>query len=342
MNFKLSDIEKQSLKKLHKTIKDKKNADKIKGLILLSDGYSYKEIEEILLIDEKTIGRYRETYQNKGIEELLKSNYTGGVSELSIDELNKLSEQVENNLYSTSIEVCDYVEKRFGKTYTPNGMTQLLKRLGFSHKKTKLIPKKAEYIKQKEFVINYEKLRKELKPTEKIYFMDGVHPTHNVMPAKAWIRKGEEKEISCNTGRQRININGVYSPIDQEVIIREDETISYESTINLFKQIESKHPELTKIYIIRDNARYYISKEVMEYLKTSKIVYVPLPVYSPNLNLIERLWKFSKEKLFYNRYYENFKIFKDAVLNFFNKDINNLKDELKTRLSENFHLINPN
>ncbi len=32
-------------------------------------------IEEILLIDEKTISRYRETYKNKGIEELLKSNY---------------------------------------------------------------------------------------------------------------------------------------------------------------------------------------------------------------------------------------------------------------------------
>jgi len=340
MSFKLTDTEKQSLKKLHRTLKDKKGADKIKGLILLSDGYSYEQIEEILLLDERTIRRYKETYKKSGVGELLKSNYTGGVSELSIDELNKLSEQVENNLYSTSMEVCNYVEKTFGKTYTANGMTQLLKRLGFSHKNTKLVSKKADRLKQEAFVKEYEILRKELKPTEKIYFMDGVHPTYNVMPSKAWIKKGKEKEISCNTGRQRLNINGVYSPIDQEVMIREDETISYESTINLFKQIETKHPELTKIYIIRDNARYYVSKEVTEYLKTSRIVCVPLPVYSLNLNLIERLWKYSKEKLFYNRYYESFKEFKEATLTFFNEEILTLKDNLKKRLSENFHLVN--
>jgi len=162
MNFKLTDIEIQTLKKLHRTLKDKKNAYKINVIILLSDGYSYKEIEEILLIDEKTISRYRETYQKKGVEELLKSNYTGGVSELNIEERSKLSEHLENNLYSTSIEVCDYVLRIFGKSYTANGMTQLLKRLGFSHKKTKLVPKKADYIEQEKFVKDYEKLLQEL------------------------------------------------------------------------------------------------------------------------------------------------------------------------------------
>lgn len=185
---------------------------------MLSDGFSYEEIEQILLLDERTIKRYREIYEKKGLDELIKNNYTGGVSELSSDELNELSNYLENNLCSTSIEVCDYVKKRFGKTYTANGMTQMLKRIGFSYKKTKLIPKKADRVKQEEFLKDYEKLRNNLKSTEKVYFMDGVHPTYNVMPAKAWIKKGEEEEISCNTGRQRMNINGVYSPIDQEVI----------------------------------------------------------------------------------------------------------------------------
>jgi len=339
MEFKITDDEKMKLKKIHKTLKDKRSADKIKCIILLSDGYSYKQIEQILLFDEKTIKRYRDAYTIKGVHELITSNFIGGISNLSSEEMQELSKEIEKNIYSTSKEVCEYVRLNFGKKYSPNGMTQLLKRLGFTHKKTKLISDKADPQKQEEFLTNYKMLRNNLKDTEKIYFMDGVHPTHNVIQGRAWIRKGKEKEISCNTGRQRVNLNGVYSPIDQEVIIREDDTISSESTIKLFKQIEEKHPELTKIFIVRDNARYYVSLAVQEYLKTSKIEYVPLPSYSPNLNLIERLWKFFKEKVIYNKYYSDFSLYKRTVLDFFEFEITNYKDELKTRLSENFHVI---
>ncbi len=104
-------------------------------------------------------------------------------------------------------------------------------------------------------------------------------------------------------------------------------------------KLEEKHPELTKIFIVRDNARYYVSLAVQEYLKTSKIEYVPLPSYSPNLNLIERLWKFFKEKVIYNKYYSDFSLYKRTVLDFFEFEITNYKEELKTRLSENFHVI---
>ncbi|WP_279512418.1 transposase [Candidatus Thiosymbion oneisti] len=52
-----------------------------------------------------------------------------------------------------------------------------------------------------------------------------------------------------------------------------------------------------------DNARYYRSKAVQEYLKTSRIQLVFLPPYAPNLNLIERLWKFFKQKVLSNQYW---------------------------------------
>jgi len=147
--------------------------------------------------------------------------------------------------------------------------------------------------------------------------MDGVHPTHNVMPSYGWIKKGEDKEVKSNTGRQRINLNGLYCPLDNEIIIRDDNTINSQSTIKLLQEMEKKHPELDKIYVIRDNARYYTAEIVKDFLENSKIEFIALPSYSPNLNLIERLWKLFKKKTLYNKYYNSFLKFKNAVFDFF-------------------------
>ena len=119
-----------------------------------------------------------------------------------------------------------YVKKTMGVSYTPEGMVILLHRLGFSYKKTKNVPSKANRKEQEAFLRKYKELKENLKETEKIDFMDGVHLTHNVMPAYCWIRKGTEKEVKSNTGRERVNINGVYSPADQEIVVREDPRLS--------------------------------------------------------------------------------------------------------------------
>ena len=170
--------------------------------------------------------------------------------------------------------------------------------------------------------------------------MDAVHPTHNSKPGYGWIKTGTEKEIKSNTGRERLNINGVYSPCDHEIIVREDKSINSLSTIELFKMIESIHFDLSKIYVISDNAKYYYSKDVRTYLETSRIVLVPLPSYSPNLNLIERLWKLFKKKVLYNKYYEKFLQFKNAVFDFFENKIHLLETELDSLMTEKFRLVN--
>ncbi len=70
--------------------------------------------------------------------------------------------------------------------------------------------------------------------------MDAIQPTHTVMQAYGGIRKETEKEVRSNTGRQKLDINRVYSPLDQEIIIREDKRINFDSTMELFKTLEQK------------------------------------------------------------------------------------------------------
>jgi transposase len=99
--------------------------------------------------------------------------------------------------------------------------------------------------------------------------------------------------------------------------------------------------ELTKnIYLILDNAGCYRGKEVGKYLKRSKVTVLYLPPYSPNLNLIERLWKFFKKICLYNKYYETFREFKSACLRFFKPEqLKNHFSQLRTLITENFQFV---
>ena len=170
-----------------------------------------------------------------------------------------------------------------------------------------------------------------------VHVADATHPQHNSVPSYGWIKKGQEKELKANCGRQRLNINGAINIETMSSTIGFYDTINADSAIDLFLKIESKHPEAESIYIIVDNARYYRSLLLKESLEGTKIKLIFLPPYSPNLNLIERYWKFFKKKVLNNRYYETFDEFKQACKNFFRKRKKYLP-ELETLLAENFHI----
>jgi len=101
--------------------------------------------------------------------------------------------------------------------------------------------------------------------------------------------------------------------------------------------VEQKYFMASMIYIILDNARYHYSKEVKAFSKGNKIKLVFLPTYSPNLNLIERLWKFFKKKVLYNSYYEDIDSFRKACVKFFN-NIEQHSDEIARFMNADFEL----
>ena len=90
-----------------------------------------------------------------------------------------------------------------------------------------------------------------------------------------------------------------------------------------------------------DNARYQRAYAVKDLAIELKIDLIFLPPYCPNLNLIERLWKFFKNKVMKNNYYQSFIEFENVVCNFF-KDFNKYDDELKTLLNFKFGIIKAN
>lgn len=334
----LQDNDRDYLRRKHRQMNEKRYADRIKTILFLDEGFPYEKIAQWLTLDDDTIRNYQRQYEKSGIEGLLKDEYTGKSCLLSQQQLKELDQHAQERIYTDSKELADYIERIYGVTYTHDAVKKLLHRLDFVYKKPKLVPGKANAAKQQEFIEEYAKLKQSKEPEDKIFFMDGVHPMHNVQPAYGWIKKGEEKALKSNTGRARVNINGAYNIQEHSVTVREDESIHAQSTIKLFEQLLKKYP-LATLYIIHDNARYYRCNLITEFLKThTRIKPKYLPSYSPNLNIIERLWGFFKSEITHNEYYEKFADFKKACMGFF-ENISDYRTQLETLMTENFHII---
>jgi transposase len=326
------------LQEAHHSCRLRKSADRIKTILLLNQGFSYAQAARLLLLDDTTVRRYFKEYQQTGIDGLLEDHYHGSTGFLSEVQERDLEIHLRHQTYHSVKAVCFYVEKVYSIAYSIEGMTHLLHRLGFAYKKTKVIPGKFDPQKQA-FFLNLYKAIKECKDLEdRIYFLDATHPQHDTKASYGWIYKGEVKTIKGNSGRKRVNPNGAVSLEDMEITVLEEDTINSQAMIRLFTELERKQKTGT-IYAIVDNASYNHSKELKAYLKKHKRIEIYyLPAYSPNLNIIERLWLFFQKKMLYDRYYPTFKEFKIACPEFF-KNINKYDAELKTLLTDSFQTI---
>jgi transposase len=119
--------------------------------------------------------------------------------------------------------------------------------------------------------------------------------------------------VRAPSGRQRFNVLGALNAVTHQLL-----TVTNESYINSLSvcTLLEKIAQLGlqgPITLVMDNARYQRCHLVMEKAKDLQIELLFLPPYSPNLNLIERLWKFVKKECLYATYYENFARFKQAI-----------------------------
>ena len=326
-----------ALEKLHRTLRDKRQADRVKAVIALSRGWSAVQVAEILLFDEKTSRHYFERYQQGGLPALLDDNYPGAEPKLDEHQISELDGYLEEHILPDAKSVVDHIHKRYGVYYSVSGVTDLLHRLGFSYKKPTHVPGKQDPVKQQAFLDEYNRIKAHKGENDPIYFADATHPQHNSIPSYGWIKKGQEKGLKANCGRQRLNINGAINIETLESTTGFYDTINADAAIDLFAKVEAKHPDANVIYVIVDNARYYHSRLLNKALKGTKVKLIFLPPYSPNLNVIERYWKFFKKKVLNNRYYETFGEFRMVCESFFRKRKKYLP-ELQTLLTENFQI----
>ena len=173
-----------------------------------------------------------------------------------------------------------------------------------------------------------------------LLFFDPCHLLHNVVNARMWQPRGKNGTImiKSNTGRKRINILGALDIEDFSVITTlTEESCNSERIVEFLQKIKEKYSG-RKIVVILDNARYNYARVTRIFADENNINLLFLPPYAPNLNLIERLWKFTKKHLVNNTYHEDFTQFVDATNRFF-INLGNYHQELSSLFTQKFQII---
>ena len=166
--------------------------------------------------------------------------------------------------------------------------------------------------------------------------MDAAHFVMGGFPARVWwfVRVF----VKTPSGRKRFNVLGALNFVTHKI-----ETVcndSYITSTQIIEMLGKLANTYTKpIFLVLDNAAYQRCELVREAAEKLDIQLIFLPTYSPNLNLIERVWKLVKSRVLHFAYFDTFADFSDKIRNFVTALHINHKSELETLITPNFHIV---
>lgn len=231
------------------------------------------------------------------------------------------------------------IEAMTGIRLSESQIRRCMKNMGMKLRKAASIPGKVDPQLQFDFYTNemLPRLEEASRGERKVFFVDAAHFVLGAFLGMIWCFA--RVFVKTSPGRQRYNVLGAVNSHDHQLVsIRTTENINAMSVVLLIDAIRDKHPD-EEITLIMDNARYQRCRFVMDHAKETSVELLFLPPYSPNLNLIERMWKLTKRRCLTNRYYRNFNDFCTAIDTCLDDFGGSLKGELSTLLAPNFQFF---
>jgi transposase len=320
---------------------DRRIYQRLSAVLWSDDGRSREEIAELLGVSTRQVGQWLRIFRNKGLDELGTLHYRGDPGRLGPAQVERLKQEIAKGVFHNAEQVRTWIEATFGVAYSISGLKDLLRRVGASYHKVSGFFWKADVEEQKRWVRKHRRHQRESGPGTRRYFVDACHPVWGVgLLSSCWLLVGQRFYVGVGNGRKRLNILGAYCPDDHDYVDLRltRENITGEQFVRLLEALRAKHPETEKFLLYLDNARYDSKPCVKEWLaRHREFRLVPLPAYSPNLNLIERLWKFLRKKAL-NRWHVTFEAMQGAVAEVLDR-LGDYRDELATLMTERFAIV---
>ncbi|MDR1223022.1 MAG: IS630 family transposase [Tannerella sp.] len=198
---------------------------------------------------------------------------------------------------------------------------------------------KADTEKQKQFLDEMltPAIEKAQKGEIELLFCDAAHFTLSAFLCMVWSQV--RTFLRTSHGRNRINVPGAVNAISKEVTTLINTTYITTGTVMDFPvQLKGKYA-LNPIFLVLDNAKYQHCDAVKKKAEELGITLLFLPPYAPNLNIIERLWKFTKKQILYAKYYDSPDRFHLAIRGFFDTINDTSHNNLHKLLSLNFQFF---
>jgi transposase len=320
---------------------DRRIFQRLSAVLWITEGRSREEVAALVGVSTRQVGQWLRIFRNRGLDELCTLRYRGDAGRLRPAQVEQLKQEIARGTFHNAQQVRDWIRQTFGVASTASGVKDLLHRIGASYHKVSGFFWKADVAKQKRFVRKYRRHQRTAGATTRRYFVDACHPIWGLeLLYSCWLLVGQRYFVGVGSGRKRLNILGAYSPDDQDYVDLRltRENITGEQFIRLLEAMRAKHPETEEFIVYLDNARYYSKPVVKEWLAAHReFRLVFLPAYSPNLNLIERLWKFLRKKAL-NRWHKTFEEMQLAVAEVLD-DLGAYRGELDTLMTEEFHIV---
>lgn len=295
--------------------------------------YRYDFIAEVVGVHVNTIVNLIRTVQDEGLEGARVFKY---VPKSPLDPFrDEIMKELENRPIQTLGEAGKSIEKICGRLFDRKAISRFLKKIGIRRRKTGAVPKKADPEVQKKFIEEElsPRLAEAAKKERKLYFVDAAHIIWGAFLGYMW--SPERVFMPGGHGRSRFNVLGALDANSQEIVhVTNDAYIDRFSVVNLIMKIAAlNHPE--PVTLVLDNAAYQHARAVRWVAKHYGIELLFLPPYSPNLNLIERFWKFLRAKILTNQPFKTFRAMKDRIISLLD-NLSEHKKHLATLLTFNF------
>lgn len=337
--------QRQEIDRRRKASPDRRLYERLTAVLAVAAGRPRVDVADLLGVSLTQLGEWLRIFRNQGLDALCTLHNKGDPGTLTGPQVEQLKNEIHTGRFRNSDQIRHWLAETFDARYTSSGVKQLLKRIGASYHQVTGFLWKADPDKQQQFVAHYERQRAATQRPgarrTRRYFVDACHPLWGLELVYAcWLLVGQRFLAGMGSGRKRLNILGAYCPDDQEYLdlrLTRD-NINGEQFVNLLRLLRATHPETERFVLYLDRAKYYGSPVVKAWLRRHpEFELERLPTYSPNLNLIERLWKFVRKEAL-SRWHPTFEAMQEAVSGVLDH-LEKYRPELEALLVEKFHIV---
>ena len=331
---------KEELLSLYNHEKDARLARRYLAMYLLAKGSDTREVASVINRSAKTVSRWADAFHSRGIGGLWPKKNPGRISRLTREQMKELDADLQKNPRDLGYDfsnwdgktVMYHLQQKFHVLLKVRRVQIIMRALGLTLQRPKTrserTSKPAEAAWKAEF---QEKKKREFGPHDVLLFLNEASIKWVLTIYRMWAKKGHQPVLLAPPSRKGVHLAGVIEPATGRVLVEFVQRLKWADFQQFLQRVLGVFGGPWKVWIVLDNAPAHKAKALQPFLDSvkSQLELVFLPPYAPDLNMMERFWRFTRKKCTHNTYYATFMGFIGALEACFTKHFQP-SEEIKT------------